>query len=307
MQIFAPALASMPASRDDVWPGDEAIAELLDKIVLVASFRRSGTHLTIDSLINNTGDFAKGHQLLSHLAPQHRQYTRFPDWCARIGAIDSRYVVVKTHQPMANFKFEQGPALRLAETIVARARTIYVYRDPRDVMVSLWHYIQSYDPDYRHKDDFAAHLDHWLPMWREHVGFWRAREDIETVRFEDWKTRYETTLDRCYRYLEIDRRGRALTNVDGAHVRRRTSFGERLAARCVQTVPGALKRRVPRTLKEGFLARLSGSPATLTAVAPRKGAMGDWRSMFEERHKDRTRAICGELLIELGYERDDRW
>jgi hypothetical protein len=39
----------------------------------------------------------------------------------------------------------------------------------------------------------------------------------------------------------------------------------------------------------------------------RKGIEGDWKNHFSEAHKQKFKEIAGDLLIELGYERDYRW
>jgi hypothetical protein len=39
----------------------------------------------------------------------------------------------------------------------------------------------------------------------------------------------------------------------------------------------------------------------------RKGTIGDWKNYFSEAHKNKFKEIAGNLLIELGYERDLNW
>jgi len=39
----------------------------------------------------------------------------------------------------------------------------------------------------------------------------------------------------------------------------------------------------------------------------RKGVVGDWRNHFTDEQKERFKRIAGDLLIELGYERDHGW
>ena len=39
----------------------------------------------------------------------------------------------------------------------------------------------------------------------------------------------------------------------------------------------------------------------------RKGVEGDWKNHFSESHKQRFKEIAGDLLIELGYEKDYSW
>ena len=39
----------------------------------------------------------------------------------------------------------------------------------------------------------------------------------------------------------------------------------------------------------------------------RKGVSGDWRNLFTERDKQIYKEEAGELLIKLGYEKDNDW
>jgi len=39
----------------------------------------------------------------------------------------------------------------------------------------------------------------------------------------------------------------------------------------------------------------------------RKGIVGDWRNLFTQKHKDYFKEVAGQLLIDLGYERDMNW
>lgn len=39
----------------------------------------------------------------------------------------------------------------------------------------------------------------------------------------------------------------------------------------------------------------------------RKGRIGDWKHEFTETHKEAFKKVAGELLIQLGYEKDNNW
>jgi sulfotransferase 6B1 len=53
---------------------------------------------------------------------------------------------------------------------------------------------------------------------------------------------------------------------------------------------------------EHMAAQLFGNTATF-----RKGEVGDWRNHFSEAHKKAFKEIAGDVLIDLGYERDFDW
>lgn len=39
----------------------------------------------------------------------------------------------------------------------------------------------------------------------------------------------------------------------------------------------------------------------------RKGKVGGWKELYTDEHKDQMKAVAGELLIQLGYERTLDW
>ncbi len=59
--------------------------------------------------------------------------------------------------------------------------------------------------------------------------------------------------------------------------------------------------------------RSEAIPILLKAIQPRKshtirgGRTGDWRSHFTEEHKKMFKEAAGNLLVELGYEKNNDW
>jgi len=39
----------------------------------------------------------------------------------------------------------------------------------------------------------------------------------------------------------------------------------------------------------------------------RKGTPGDWKNHFTERHKEEFKRLFDDVLIKLGYEKDNNW
>ncbi len=66
-------------------------------------------------------------------------------------------------------------------------------------------------------------------------------------------------------------------------------------------------RFVERPLHREEAARIARSMYGKGSLTFRKGRTGDWRDHFTEAHKRAFKDTAGELLIELGYERDARW
>ncbi|MHC4156482.1 MAG: sulfotransferase domain-containing protein [Planctomycetota bacterium] len=76
---------------------------------------------------------------------------------------------------------------------------VYIYRDPRDVALSGWEYVQHHFEE----DDlflaeflehhFSGHWDLWPQGWREHTRYWLDR-GIATMRYEDLCASREAAL-----------------------------------------------------------------------------------------------------------------
>ena len=96
-------------------------------------------------------------------------------------------------------------------------RVIYIVRDPRAVVVSLWHYRvktryipESYPIHQYVKRFLAGRLDDGLdiPSWQEHVGgWWGARQfspDFLLLRYEDMLDDPSGHIRRIARFMGID-------------------------------------------------------------------------------------------------------
>jgi hypothetical protein len=69
--------------------------------------------------------------------------------------------------------------------------------------------------------------------------------------------------------------------------------------------PQVLDRVVEENRFEKLTGRTPGQESSGSFM--RKGISGDWREVFTERDKEIFKEEAGELLVELGYERDDDW
>jgi hypothetical protein len=96
------------------------------------------------------------------------------------------------------------------------------------------------------------------------------------VRYEDLLQRPEEEAGRILRFLDAD-------------------AGEETVKLCVESASF-------EAWTEGRQRGQEDSTAFL-----RKGVAGDWRGVFIERDKEVFKEAAGELLIELGYEKDDNW
>ena len=156
----------------------------------VASHRRSGTHLTLDSLVVNFDYFQEG----------------FENFDVDVSSKQSR--LYKTHLDGAE-----------ATTMLSKnAKVVYVVRDGRDVMVSLYNYSKSLDANIKQMSfsDFLRSPNSYshspetdglnrLEYWNYHVQSWLSQEQFPTkfVSFDGWKHAFENTVSELATYLEL--------------------------------------------------------------------------------------------------------
>jgi len=190
------------------------------------------------------------------------------------------YTVLKLHtRPMPD-------NLALLERFQARA--VVLFRDLRDICVSRY-FVVLHHPRYRHhayyntvsqseglshcleviRDEFVPWIRGWLPIVR------RFSERFLEIRYEDLRPDPRARLARVLDFYGIRRSPRQIDRI-ARHVAATTQFD--LAA----------------NIRDG----------TVTA---RKGLVGDWKNHFTEEHVRKFKEGCGDVLIELGYERDLNW
>ena len=173
----------------------------------------------------------------------------------------------------------------------------HMVRDPRDVVVSGYHYhLWTNEPAIVAPDpalDGRSHQEHLRSLDREagllaeiRRASTRAIRDMATwdyadprfveLRYEDMVSDGDAEFERLFRHYGFTER-----NVDVAvQLARQHSF-ERVEKRELGDVREGRHRR-------------SGVP-------------GQWRDEFTASHRELFKELCGDALVTLGYERDDSW
>jgi hypothetical protein len=171
----------------------------------------------------------------------------------------------------------------------ARA-TIFVYRDPRDMIVS--HVFYATDINKAHGmhpyytevlksteeridaqifgvEVYGFELSSILTKYQAYLD-WLTQSDVLSIRFEDLILNRDETLGRILDYLVA--RG---------------------------FVPSCPRDESIDMLKSGIAPSKSGTF--------RKGRPGNWREHFTKRNIDHFKTATGDLLNRLGYEQDQNW
>jgi len=193
-------------------------------------------------------------------------------------------------------------------SMFSEAKVIHIIRDGRDQAVShahhRWNRVRPVEeggrltPEERDKrdryredpDEFGAsgesifseqHLVAAAKGWKSTVGttHWDGPsvlgDGYTEVYYEDLLERSEKEMGRLFRFL-------------GAR------DDEGVVQRCVES-----------NRFENLARRQVGTEDSASFF--RKGVAGDWRSVFTERDKAIYKEIAGDVLIELGYEKDNNW
>ena len=205
--------------------------------------------------------------------------------------------------------FSQNVLSEMSE-IYPEARVIHIIRDGRDVVVSKVHHlwkaeargepvkllpeeVANRDAFYRDPEAFLAsqvgifrkkRLREWAEGWRTRVG--KAVEvgpalfgsNYVEVRYEDLLERPDKEAARLFRFLGADASSEV---VEG----------------CVEEA----------SFEKGSGRQRGQDDYPLRHGKYRKGIAGDWKNVFIERDTEIFKEIAGDLLIELGYEKDHTW
>ncbi len=200
-------------------------------------------------------------------------------------------------------------AMREIGRVYPEAKVIHIVRDGRDQAVSMMHHkwnrsvdvggVQRLEPEemakretYRRDPRELLQTDEGLftderlrqaaRLWKTRVS--KTREDgpallgdnYAEVKYEDLLERTEEETGRLLEFLGAD-------------------ANPKLVRRCVRAA----------SFEKKAGGRKRGEEDATSGV--RKGIAGDWSNVFTERNKRVFKEVAGDLLIELGYEKDYDW
>ena len=164
--------------------------------IIVATHRRSGTHLTIDTLRRN---FPECRPRMLPLENQHKSYFNIDAMNADHPTPHSRAealrILGKSARPTIKTHAEPGfgevapEHQSFVRSIVQRSRSLYISRDGRKVMCSLWAWRGTFDPGSRVPfAEFIRQTDgrgRSRPReWAEHVLAWLDAPGVVHYAFD---------------------------------------------------------------------------------------------------------------------------
>ncbi len=181
------------------------------------------------------------------------------------------------------------PQFVLALTQPGRA-TMFVYRDPRDMIVSHIFYATQ------------MHTNHWMHRYyTEQLQSMEARINAAIVGVEQPGSELTPVRKRYQGYLGWLEQSQVLCmRFEDLILDRKAAFGRFLDyLEGYGFTPKVTRSQAVETLHQAILPKKSGTF--------RKGKPGNWREYFTDANKALFKAHTGDLLMRLGYEADSAW
>ena len=251
-------------------------------ILLGISFPKSGTHLLDQILLG----FAKVAPFSKRL---HSFYAEYEGESGRKRAPEQALAWLDSLRPgdiASAHLFARAEAVR---RVTSPAFVPYfIFRDPRDVVVSHVFYVTDMEARHVHHNYYAS-----LPDFNARLNVSILGRPNTDVEFPDIAARFAPYLGwlNCPEVLTIHFE-------DLIHDRLATL--SRIADHLLTRIP----LDAPRQL---ILDSLESSINPQRSPTFRSGKTGEWTRHFTEEHKKLFKDVAGDLLIRLDYEKDSDW
>ncbi len=164
----------------------------------------------------------------------------------------------------------------------------FIFRDPRDVVVSHVFYVTDMEARHVHHDYYQSLPDFDARLRVSILG--RGNAGIE----------FPNIADRFAPYLGWLNRDEVLSIHFEELIEDRITALNRIVDHFLARVSLQIDRQV-------ILDFLKASINSRRSPTFRSGKTGEWRKYFTEEHKQMFKDIAGDLLVRLRYEKDDHW
>ncbi len=264
----------------------------MGKHIVIATHPRSGTHLTIDLLRKQFQECQSwlwfGETLhhsylnLDHLAqncsPNISQKEALSILCR------AKRPIIKTHA-LPGFNELGDENKEFVNNLMQNADVYYVVRDGRDVICSVYLWMQNFDPKTRCSlSEFLRQEENGMSrpkVWAHHVLSWLNEPKINLLRFEQI----------------IKDTPNILSNIS-----------QKLGLKPLYVEALLPKRRQLGNRWEDYWLRLTRQFESTTIVGRYRGQKSPkWQEVFTNQDRQFFHQEAGDVLIRLGYEVDDSW
>ncbi|MDP2778009.1 MAG: sulfotransferase domain-containing protein [Anaerolineales bacterium] len=269
-QIQSVRFASVPSPQND-WP-----------TLLGISFPKSGTHLLDQILLGfaNVAPFAKRvHSFYAEYEGESGAKRKPEQALAWLAALRPRDVA-------SAHLFAQPDAIK---RVCSPAFVPYfIFRDPRDVVVSHVFYVTDMEARHVHHDYYQS-----LPNFN-------ARLNVSILGLPDSDAEFPDIAGRFAPYLDW------LDQPEVMAIHFEDLILDRSAA--LTRIMNHLLARTPlHATRQLILNSLEASINPKKSPTFRSGKTGEWKKHFTDEHKKIFKDVAGDLLVRLGYEKYNTW
>jgi hypothetical protein len=155
---------------------------------------------------------------------------------------------------------------RLLDNLKAEDRVIYIVRDPRDVIISYYYYLNNSSNG---SIEMSSVIDKVLKEWAEHLSFYKNVPNTSFIKYEDLLQNSLNALNNLFETMEI-----------------------------------AVDENVLKSAIEIFsFENMSGRKAGIEDKESffRKGVIGDWKNYIDENEITRIKSKVGDLMKIFDY------
>ncbi|HEX9389318.1 MAG TPA: sulfotransferase domain-containing protein [Anaerolineales bacterium] len=270
-KIFQRARFSSVAAPEMGWP-----------ILLGISFPKSGTHLLDQILLG-----------FSRVAPFSRRlhsfYAEYEGESGRRRMPEQALAWLDSLRPGDITSAHLFAREEVVKRVCSSAFVPYfIFRDPRDVVVSHVFYVTDMEARHVHHDYFAS-----LPDFG-------SRLKVSILGRPDTNIEFPNIADRFAPYLGwLDQSAVMKIHFEDL-INDRVATLNRIIDHFLVRVP----LQTPRGL---ILESLESSISPSRSPTFRSGKTGEWKKHFTQEHKKIFKDVAGDLLVKLGYEKDHDW
>lgn len=259
-------------------------------ILLGISFPKSGTHLLDQILLgfNRVAPFSRR---------LHSFYAEYEGESGRKRSPQQALAWVNALRPgdvASAHLFARDEVVR--QVCTSAFIPYFIFRDPRDVVVSHVFYVTDMEERHVHHDYYQSLTDFNARLNVSILG----RPEMNTRPEPSRRVEFPNIFDRFAPYLGwLDQPSVMTIQFEDLINDRRASLN-RIIDHFLARVP----LHTPRDL---ILEGLESSINPKRSPTFRSGKTGEWKKHFTEEHKRIFKDVAGDLLIRLGYEKDQNW
>jgi len=251
-------------------------------ILLGISFPKSGTHLLDQILLgfSNVAPFAKR---------VHSFYAEYEGESGRKRTPEQALAWLDSLRPrdVASAHLFARPEA-IARVCSPKFISYFIFRDLRDVVVSHVFYVTDMEARHVHHDYYQS-----LPDFD-------ARLSVSILGRPDSDAEFPDIAKRFAPYLDWINQPEVLTIHFEDLIHDRAATLTRIMDHLLDRFPLSATRQL-------ILDSLETSINPKKSPTFRSGKTGEWKKHFTDEHKEIFKAVAGDLLVKLGYEKNNDW